>query len=151
MKVRTQMNKQNKTHHSLLASLDVNASLRELVRLSKSLIELTGRETQALVTNDHMSFAFIGQDKEAVAKRYTKSSEDFRDRLEEFRNADKSILMQLNKLQNELKEKTQSNNILIGRIKDRAAANTKSTLFTVQELGQRVSFNTSQNTSEERV
>ena len=119
---------------------DVNLALRELVRLSKKLIEFADRETQALVTNDHMSFAFIGQDKESMAQRYMKASEEFRGRIEEFHNADKSIMMQLDKLQNELKEKTQSNNILIGQIKKRAAANTQSTLFTVQELGQRVSF-----------
>ena len=137
----------NKETKKQLLPKNVNAALRELVRLSKNLVELADRETQALVTNDHMSFAFIGQDKESLTQRYMLASEEFRSRLEEFRNADKSILAQLNKYQAELKEKTESNNLLIGQIKDRAAANSKSTLFTVQELGQRVSF----NTSEERV
>ncbi len=144
MSIATKQN--NKTTNTL--PRDVNAALREMVRLSKKLVEFTDRETQSLVTNDHMGFAFTMQDKECLANRYIMASEEFRSRLDEFHNADKSILMQLDKLQNELKEKTQSNNILIKQIKERATANTKSTLFTVQELGQRVSFNTQQ---EERV
>ncbi len=119
---------------------DVNNALRELVRLSKKLIEFADQETQSLVTNDNIKFAFTQQDKECLAERYAKASEEFRSRLDDFRNADKSILMQLDRLQNELKEKTQSNNIIIEQIKNRARANTQSTLFTVQELGQRVSF-----------
>ncbi len=134
------MNKTLKQENKKILPRDVNAALRELVRLSKKLVEFTDRETQALVVNDHLSFAFIGQDKESLAERYMQASEEFRIRLEEFRGADKSLLAQLNQYQEELKEKTQSNNIIIGQLKDRAAANTKTTLFTVQELGQRVSF-----------
>ncbi len=130
---------------------DVNIALRELISLSKKLVEFTDRETQALVVNDHLSFAFIGQDKEILVERYVQASEEFRTHLEEFRGADKSLLTQLNKYQSELKEKTQSNNIIIGKLKDRAAANTKSTLFTVQELGQRVSFSNENTQAEERV
>ena len=130
-----------KTNNNKILGKDVNSSLRELVKLSKKLIEFADQETTALVTNDNMRFAFIGQDKEILATRYMKASEEFRARLDEFRHADKAILMQLDKLQNELKEKTQSNNMLIDGIKTRASANTQSTLFTVQELGQRVSFN----------
>ncbi len=131
---------QKQKNNSLLGR-DPNTALRELVNLSKKLIELADQETQSLVMNDHMKFAFTGQDKEVLAGQYMKASEEFRSRLEDFRNADKAIIAQLNKLQAELKDKTLSNNILIEQIKNRAAANTKSTLFTVQELGQRVQFN----------
>lgn len=131
---------QKQKNNSLLGR-DPNTALRELVNLSKKLIELADQETQSMVMNDHMKFAFTGQDKEVLAGQYMKASEEFRSRLEDFRNADKAIIAQLNKLQAELKDKTLSNNILIEQIKNRAAANTKSTLFTVQELGQRVQFN----------
>ena len=40
----------------------------------------------------------------------------------------------------QLKEKTANNNEIIAQIKTRASANTQSTLFTAQELGQRVRF-----------
>ncbi|PCJ97540.1 MAG: hypothetical protein COA45_09760 [Zetaproteobacteria bacterium] len=130
---------------------NVNQALRELVRLNKRLIEFADQETQSLVTSDHMRFAFTQRDKESLARQYMQASEEFRNRLDDFRNADKSILMQLEKLQTELKEKTQNNNVLIGQIKTRAAANTQSTLFTVQELGQRVRFSDKSAQKEERV
>ncbi len=128
----------NKTPHIL--AHDANNALRELVRLTKRLVEFADRETQSLVTNDHMQFAFTQQDKESLAERYAQASEEFRTRLGEFRHADKNILMQLDSLQSELKEKTQNNNVLIERIKSRASAHTRSALFTAQELGQRVQF-----------
>ncbi|MGH1378201.1 MAG: hypothetical protein ACRBB3_05200 [Alphaproteobacteria bacterium] len=134
------MNKQKQKQNTNVLGKDVNQALRELVRLNKRLIDFADQETQSLVTNDHMRFAFTQQDKESLARQYMQASEEFRTRLDDFRHADKSILMQLDKLQIELKEKTQNNNVLIDQIKTRASANTQSTLFTVQELGQRVSF-----------
>lgn len=119
---------------------DVNSALRELVRLSKKLIEFADQEGQALLTNDHVTFAFTQRDKESLSGRYAKASEEFRSRLDEFRHADKGILMQLDNLQRTLKEKTASNNEMIAHIKKRASANTQSTLFAAQELGQRVRF-----------
>jgi hypothetical protein len=119
---------------------DVNIALRELVRVSKKLIEFADQESQALLTNDHITFAFTQRDKESLSGRYAKASEEFRSRLDEFRHADKGILMQLDQLQRTLKEKTANNNEMISQIKKRASANTQSTLFAVQELGQRVQF-----------
>ncbi len=132
------MNRQTQKQSTKVLGKDVNQALRELVRLNKRLIDFADQETQSLVTSDHMRFAFTQQDKESLARQYMQASEEFRTRLDDFRHADKSILMQLEKLQTELKEKTQNNNVLINQIKTRAAANTQSTLFTVQELGQRV-------------
>lgn len=119
---------------------DVNRALRELVRLSKKLVEFADQETQALVMNDHITFAFTQRDKERLAVQYAQASEEFRSRLDEFRHADKSVLMQLDRLQTQLKEKTANNNDMIEQIKKRASANTQSTLFAAQELGQRVVF-----------
>ena len=135
-----QQNKGNK-----ILAADANAALRELVRISRKLVNFIDQETQSLVTNDHMRFAFTQQDKERLAERYSKASEEFRTRLEDFRSADKSILMQLDKIQGELRDKTENNNVLIDQIKKRASANTKATLFTVQELGQRVHFDEANN------
>ena len=145
------MNTTTQKKNTKILGKNVNQALRELVRLNKRLIELADQETQSLVTSDHMRFAFTQRDKESLARQYMQASEEFRNRLDDFRNADKSILMQLEKLQTELKEKTQNNNVLIGQIKTRAAANTQSTLFTVQELGQRVIFSDKSAQKEERV
>ena len=119
---------------------NVDHSLRELVRLSKKLVDFADQETQNLIKGDYLAFAMTQQEKEALAAEYTKASEDFRERLEDFRDADKGILMQLDKLQTELKEKSENNNLLIDQIKAQAMANTQSTLFTAQEMGQRVRF-----------
>lgn len=119
---------------------DVNAALRELVRLTTRLIEFADRETQALVKNDHLAFAYTQRDKEKFAAHYARASEEFRGRLEEFRGSDQRLLAQLDRLQGELREKTVSNNMAIDQIKSRAAANTQSTLFSAQEIGQRVTF-----------
>ena len=130
---------QGKTNNKILIH-DVDHALRELVRLSKKLVDFADQETQSLIKGDHLGFAMTQQEKESLAVQYTKASEEFRDRLEDFRTADKGILMQLDKLQTELKEKTENNNMLIDQIKTRATANTQSTLFTAQEMGQRVHF-----------
>lgn len=116
---------------------NVNLALRELVTISKKLVQLAESEAQALVCGDLLRFACVQQDKESLAVRYAKASEEFRGRLEEFRIADKALLQQLKKLQDDLQEKTQSNNMMISSIKKRSYAKTESTLFTVQEIAQR--------------
>ncbi len=119
---------------------DVNTALSELIKLSKKLIGFADQETQCLITHDHIGFAFTQRDKESLAGLYMQASEEFRNRVSDFKNADKGLLLQLDRLQKELKEKTENNNVLIAQIKVKSSANTQSTLFTVQELGQRVRF-----------
>ncbi len=124
---------------SILAS-DVNQAVHQLISLSNDLIRLADDEAQALVTLDHMKFALAQSEKEKMAERYAKASEEFRNRLGAFRMSDKNLIARLNALQNELKEKTEHNNLMIDQIKKRAAANTQATLFTAQQMGQRVHF-----------
>ncbi len=119
---------------------DVNASLSELVSITRKLIGFADQETQCLITHDHIGFAFTQRDKENLAARYMKASEEFRNHVEDFKTADRGLLMQLDRLQKDLKEKTSNNNVLIEQIKTKASSNTQSTLFTAQELGQRVRF-----------
>jgi len=130
---------QEKQADYILAN-DVNQAVRQLISLSKDLIRLADDEAQALVTLDHMKFALAQSDKEKIAERYAKASEEFRNRLGAFRMADKNMIAQLNALQNELKEKTEHNNVMIDQIKKRTSANTQATLFTAQQMGQRVNF-----------
>lgn len=117
---------------------DVNEALRQLVSLSKRLVDFTDQETQSLIKNDHMSFAFVQRDKERLSDRYAAACKEFQARLEEFRVADKGLILQLDKTQNILREKTVNNNEMIATIKKRAQANTQATLFSAQEMGQRV-------------
>ncbi|MBI1300140.1 MAG: hypothetical protein GC137_00640 [Alphaproteobacteria bacterium] len=134
------MKQTERTKKETILGGDVNQALRELVRLSKRLIEFTDQETQNLITQDYMGFAFSLQEKENLAHRYTKASEEFRARLDEFKTADNGLILQLNKLQNELKDKAENNNRMINQIQKQARTNTTETLFAAQELGQRVTF-----------
>ena len=131
---------QRQNENTRILGDDPNRALHELIRITKQLVECADRESQSLITNDHMQFAFTQQDKERLAEQYAQASEEFRTRLEDFRNVDKSLLDQLDKVQLELKEKTQSNNVLVEQLIKRASANTEGTLFTAQELGQRARF-----------
>ncbi len=131
-------------------SQDVNEALRQLVKISKRLVEFTDQETQSLIKQDHMSFALVQRDKERLADRYAQACGEFQERLEEFRSADKGLILQLDQTQNTLREKTENNNEMIARIKERAQANTQATLFTVQEMGQRVIIHDKKATQEAR-
>lgn len=132
---------------NMILSKDVNQAVRQLIKISQDLVRLADDEAQALVTLDHMKFAMSQRDKERLAEQYSKASEEFRERLGAFRMADKNLIAQLNTLQNELKDKNGHNNLMINQIKKKAAANTQSTLFTAQQMGQRVYFqdNTTEN------
>ena len=139
MRTRMQEEIQSKDTQAVLPK-DVNAALRELIRLTTRLVDFADIETQALVKNDHLAFAYAQKDKEKFAAHYSKASEEFRARVEEFRGCDQRLLLQLDQKQSELREKTMSNNVVIDQVKTRASANTQATLFSAQEIGQRVRF-----------
>ncbi len=140
----------NQAQSKPILSNNINEAVRQLIAISKDLVRLADDEAQALVTMDHMKFAFAQRDKETLAEKYAQASEEFRERLGAFRIADKNLIAQLNALQNELKEKTEHNNVMIDQIKTKAAANTQSTLFTAQQMGQRAVFQEPQNNEERK-
>ena len=123
-----------------ILSNDPTAAIRQLITLSRKLCQFADQETNALAMGDMMRFAYSQQDKEKLAQEYTAASEEFRARLEQFRGVDKTLLNELDKLQSELKKKSEDNNVIIRQLRDRAITNTKGTLFAAQELGQRVTF-----------
>lgn len=96
------------------------AALQALIRLSQSLLTLAEKETQALLLNDMLAFALLQHEKEKLAGDYAKASEEFRSRLEEFRNADRMLLGRLERLQKEMAEKASGNNMLIDQMYQRA-------------------------------
>lgn len=119
---------------------DPAGALRELIRLTKALRDMADQEMQALVTNNMLPFAYLQMDKEGLVVRYQQAAEAFRHRIEEFRGADPGLLMQLEKLQKELKEKGEANNEMVERIRRRSQASTMESLFMAQEMGQRVKW-----------
>ena len=115
---------------------DPNQCIQRLTKISQALMDLAERESQALVINDMMSFSILQDEKDMLASQYMKASEEFRERVQEFRRVDRSLLDRLEKLQTKLGEKTHSNNALVSQMRKRAQTKTQKTLLTVQEMGQ---------------
>lgn len=112
------------------------AALLHLIRVSQKIVDLSEKETQALVQRDMLAFSIIQDEKEKIVTEYTKVSEDFRNRLEEFRGIDRALLNRLEAIQNQIGEKTQSNNVIVLKMRERAETNTNKTLLLAQEYGQ---------------
>jgi hypothetical protein len=115
---------------------NAGGAIQRMIKISQSLLDLSDRETQALIQNDLLAFAVLQDEKELLADQYTKSSDEFRKRLHEFRSVDKTLIKKLEILQNKLADKAQENNMFVERMKTRAERNTQKTLLTVQELAQ---------------
>jgi hypothetical protein len=120
------------------ANLPANATaaIQRLIQVSQKLVDLSERETQALLQRDMLTFAILQDEKESIANQYTQASEEFRARLEDFRNVEKPLLNRLELLQKNLAEKTQGNNVMVAQIKQRAETGTQKTLLMAQEYGQ---------------
>lgn len=131
---------------------NVNLAMREMIRISEKLVHIAEDETHSLVRGDMMHFAIAQREKEKLSSRYAKASEEFRSRLEDFKRADKTLINKLDFLQNEIRQKTECNNRMIDQIKQKSMANTKATLLTAQDLGQRLVLpqDTENNTEKQR-
>lgn len=129
---------------------NINLAMREMIRISEKLVYIAEDETHSLVRGDLMQFAVAQKEKEKLSSRYTKASEEFRGRIEDFKKADKALVQKLDTLQNEIKQKTECNNRMIDQIKQKSMANTKATLMTAQDLGQRLVPPTKNKTHVER-
>jgi hypothetical protein len=112
-------------------------ALNTLIKATQALLAMADKETQALAQNDIVTFHILQDEKEFLGGRYAKLSVEFRERLEEFRGADRGLLDRLEKMQNLLGEKTDSNNKVVMDIRDRAQNKTQSSLLTVQEMAQK--------------
>lgn len=112
-------------------------AMQELIKITRRLVNLAGRETQALATNDLMSFAIMQDEKAQLAERYIEMSREFRARVEEFRGVDAALLDRLDALQKELADVFKDNNKAVNRIAGYAREATRSTLLSAQELAQK--------------
>lgn len=132
----TQMQQDSNTTASInhLPAMPNNA-LSYLCKISQSLLDLAERESQALIQNDIMALAILQDEKENLSQRYMESSQEFRARVNEFRSSDKGLIHRLEKLQKQLAERSDDNNVLIAQIRDRAERNTQKTLLMAQEYG----------------
>lgn len=119
---------------------DSTQAINTLIRLTKSLCLMADREASAIAHNDIMALAILQDEKEGLAEQYMKACEEFRNRVEEFRNVDKALIGRLEKLQNELGERAHSNNASAEQLYNNAKARTQSSLLAAQEIGQNCSI-----------
>lgn len=142
----------NKQSQTGFLPKDPVQAVQRLVKISRALLDLSERETQALVQNETVTFAILQDEKEMLADQYTKASEEFRGRLEDFRRIDRALLSQLESIQKKLTEKVQANAVIITQMRARAEKTTQSSLITAQELGQTKPLKfPNDNTRQERI
>lgn len=115
---------------------DPETAIRQLSRLTRDLVNFSEQETGALVRNDMIRLAAIQDDKEKLAHQYAKASTEFRARIGEFRGIDKKILGELEGWQTQLARKSEENNVLMARVRQRSNYGSHATLLAAQEIGQ---------------
>ncbi len=107
-----------------------------VIKVTERLLDLSERETQALVHNDALKLDMIQDEKEILSGHYVTAAQEFRSRLGEFRRLDRNLIRKLETVQNELGEKMKQNTDLIEQMYMRSRRNTQATLFNAQEIGQ---------------
>lgn len=112
-------------------------ALEAMLKITENMIDLSERETQALVHGDMLAFAILQDEKNVMANDYTQASNEFRQRIEQFRGQDPELIDKLEQAQNRLGQKAKSNNKIVEGMKTKSQEKTKNHLFTVQELAQR--------------
>ena len=117
---------------------DAQMAIQQLIKLSRNLTQLAESETQLLVQNDMLGFAMLQQEKEVVVNRYVKASDEFQSRLNEFRRIDPGLLDQLENIQKDLGERSQSNNVIIQRMNKKSQEKTVTSLIAAQEIAQKL-------------
>lgn len=115
---------------------DPETAIRQLSRLTRDLVNFSEQETGALVRNDMIRLAAIQDDKEKLAHQYAKASTEFRARIAEFRGIDKKALSELENWQTQLARKSEENNVLMTRVRQRSYTSSQATLLAAQEMGQ---------------
>ncbi len=140
-------NTDRRRHRRIDSPMNATAAIQRLIQVSQKLVDLSERETQALLQRDMLAFAILQDDKEPITQQYTKASEEFRARLDDFRSVEKNLLGRLEDLQKTLAEKSQGNNVMVMQMQKHSESNTHKTLLMAQEFGQqkRVRFYGSNN------
>lgn len=151
MERRTLNERRAMNRHNL--PVNATAAIQRLIQVSQKLLTLSEKETQALLQRDMLAFAILQDEKESISQEYTRASEEFRTRLDDFRNVEKNLLTRLEGLQKNLAEKAHGNNTIVLQMQRDAEKSTSKTLLMAQEFGQqkRVRFNNNNdNTDKQR-
>lgn len=125
-----------KVNPAAILPMDKTQAINLMIRLTKGLVQVSERESQALAQNDLLSFAVLQDEKNLLADRYARASEEFRANASTYRGADKALIDKLSNVQNELGERMKQINSAVEGIYVRAQAKAQSSLITAQALGQ---------------
>lgn len=120
---------------------DAHMAMQKMIKISNELVTVAETETQKLVQDDMLGFAMLQDEKEVLLNHYVKASQEFQERLEDFRGLDKRLLDRLDVAQKALGERTKSNNIIVKRMNTKSEQKTMDSLLAAQEIAQTVHTN----------
>ena len=101
--------------NKLLAD-DPAKAVKQVTDMVKRLLELMEKEEMALVQQDALAFNSLQDEKQKIAEQYQKAAEEFKHRLTEMRQVDKTILDNMEKAQDDLRLKTEHNMHLMNQL-----------------------------------
>jgi len=101
-----------------LLSSDPRQAVEEMIKLTDGLAHLIENESAAVATNDGTTFTTNEMIKEPAIEAYESAAIEFRSRINEFRQVDKSLIAKLEEAQESLKGSTLSNLKLLEKFQE---------------------------------
>lgn len=95
---------------------DPQQAVETMLRITEEMIARIEIETNAVAINDGTTFTMNEQNKETVIDVYQQAANEFHERVNEFRNVDKTLIEKLDMAQKSLGESTKTNLALLEKI-----------------------------------
>ncbi len=106
------------TDRTHILSKEPRQAVEEMIKITEEVEARIEVESNAVATNDGTVFTTNEMNKEYVANLYEQAASEFRARLEEFRQVDKTLLAKLEKAQASLGQSTKNNLALLAKMQD---------------------------------
>ena len=108
------------TDKNHILSRDPRQAVEEMIKITEEVEARIETESNAVASNDGTTFTMNEMNKEGVANMYEEAASEFRARLEEFHQVDKTLLDRLQKAQDSLGQSTKNNLALLAKMQDNA-------------------------------
>jgi hypothetical protein len=95
---------------------DPRQAVEEMIKITEELTARIETESNAVATNDGTTFTMNEMNKEHVADMYQQAANEFHERINEFKQVDKTLITKLEKAQNSLGQSTKNNLALLAKI-----------------------------------
>jgi len=99
---------------------DPRQAVEEMIKITEELEARIEIESNAVASNDGTTFTTNEMNKEYVAELYERAANEFRTRLNEFKQVDDALLDKLQAAQDSLKHSTENNLGLLAKMQDEA-------------------------------